>query len=377
MIPLLSARIPPTAADAVKGVLDSGYVGGGSPLVGRFEGGLAAALGVPAERVVTMNSGTAALALALRLVGVDGARVVTTPMTFIATTTAIYEAGGRPIWADVVPGTCQIDAADVAIQARPVHAEAIMAVAWAGCLPDLVALRAVADARDRPLVLDAAQAFGACYAGRPAHEYADFTIYSFAPTKHLTTGDGGALVCRDAAEAKRARRLAWFGMRRELREGERFASDQDIPEAGFKAHMNALAAALGIEGLREAARTLDACRANAAIYREVLLGRVLVEPLLGPQVPSPYTFTIFVDDPPRFTSYMESKGVQAAQPHRRNDTNAFIGIHRRDLPCTDFAQRHYVSLPVGWWIDPPAVHRIAEAVLTYPGEPPPVPRSGS
>ena len=366
MIPLLSARIPPTAAAALRKVLDSGYVGGGSPLVALFEKGLAQALGAPAECIVTTNSGTAAIALALRLIDVARCRVVTTPMTFIATTTAIYEAEGRPVWADVAPGTCQIDPGDAEAQAKTARVEAIMAVAWAGFLPDLAALRSIADRRHKPFVLDAAQAFGASFGGRPIHEWADFTIFSFAPTKHLTTGDGGALVCRDPVEAKRARRLAWFGMRRDLREGERFASDQDILESGFKIHMNAIAAALGIEGLKGIDDALARCRMNAAIYRVAFAGRVDMEGSIEGSTPSPYTFTIFVNDPAAFGAYMESKGIQAAQPHRRNDGNAFAHTHRRLLPNTDFAQAHYVSLPVGWWIDTPTAHRIADAVLAYP-----------
>jgi len=315
--------------------------------------------------VVTTNSGTSALQLALHLVGVAQRNVITTPMTFVATTTAICQAGGRPLWADVVPGTCQMDPESVKgrLLAAP---KAILPVAWAGFCPDLHQLQAIGWTEELPIILDAAQAFGATFKGDPLHVWADFTVYSFAPTKHLTTGDGGALICANRAYADRARRLAWFGMRRDLQAGERVASDQDILESGFKYHMNNLTAALGLAGLHDVGAALNLCRAHARAYREAFAPSVRLEPLLSPQVPSPYTFTIFVKDPRSFSDYMQGLGISALQPHRRTDDNSFVAAYARSLPNVTWAQQHYVSLPVGWWLRSKDIDHVIEAVLAFP-----------
>lgn len=378
MIPLLNARIPIRAAANVAEALAAGYLGGAGEWVGRFEAMLAARLGCDPACLVTTNSCTAAIELALHLAGVAGGRVVTTPMSFVATTTAIYRSGARPLWADVAPWSCQVDAEAVRrlvldraarhhrdLSARDVRA--IMVVAWAGFCPDLRALDDVAWPSRRPLILDAAQALGAEFNGQPIHRFADFACYSFAPTKHLTTGDGGALVCRDPEMAERARRLAWFGLRRKLAPGERFASDQDIPEAGFKFHMNSLAAALGVAGLDGLEQALHRARENAALYRRAFAGRVLDEEEGRDRRASPYTYTIFVEDPARFTDHMAERGVHVGRPHRRNDANAFAAADRSPLPQTDVVDRHYVSIPVGWWVTQQDAEHIADAVLAYPG----------
>lgn len=182
MIPLLQARIAPDASGRVARALESGYINVGEN-VAAFEAALARYLGAP--EVLAVNSCTSALVLALRLAlrtQTRRKRVYTTPMTFVATTTAICQVGAEPIWSDVERGSCQLSAA-----LGGTLVDAIMAVAWAGWLPDLAALRAAADARKIPLILDAAQAFGATFQGKPLHAWADYTCYSFSPTKHLTS----------------------------------------------------------------------------------------------------------------------------------------------------------------------------------------------
>lgn len=369
MIPLLKARIPDGAEQAVAEVLRSGYVGGAGKCVAEFERRLAEVLGVSDPAcVVTTNSGTSAIFLALYLMRAPGWRVVTTPMTFVATTTAIYQAGMRPLWADVVPWSCQADAARVAQRLdESKQVAAAIAVAWGGFLPDLRSIQAACVAHGVPLLIDAAQAFGARLAGRPLHEFADYVAYSFAPVKLLTTGDGGALVCRNRCQADHARRLAWFGMRRDVRPPERWPSDQNIGEWGFKMHMNNLTAALGLAGLDGVDEALARCRRNVEAYQCTFSHRLRHEVVLADSDPSPYTYTVFVRDVPDFVSYMEARGVVVGQPHRRNDANDFAADERRMLPQTDTVQRHYCSIPVGWWLTERDLYHIVQAVLDYPG----------
>lgn len=352
----MAARIPAGAEAAVGDVLRSGYIAGGGEAVERFERELAAWLDCDPACLVTTNSGTSALFLALHVAGVRGGRVATTPMTFLATTTAIYQAGAQPEWMDVGERSCLVDRPPGGVRIPPA---ATMVVLWGGYVPDLDGFR-----RDSlaPLIVDAAQALGAGHRGRPVHRFADFTCYSFAPTKHLTTGDGGAVVCRDPNAAERVRRLAWFGMRRQTFPPERYPSDQNVAEAGFKMHMNSLAAALGRAGLAGLDDALGRCRAHAARYS----ARIGTERAYAPDA-SPWTYTVFLDDVPDFIATMEAEGVQVGQPHRRNDRNVFAARCARPLPNTEWAQAHYCSIPVGWWLTDADASRIADLVAAYPG----------
>ncbi|MDP3767930.1 MAG: DegT/DnrJ/EryC1/StrS family aminotransferase, partial [Dehalococcoidia bacterium] len=149
--------------------------------------------------------------------------------------------------------------------------------------------------------------------------------------------------------------LAWFGMDRS---GPR---DQEIEAPGFKLHMNAIAAAMGLAGLEGLDDALAACRRNATIYRGALGGRDVLEGA------SPWTWTVFVENPADFIAYMHGHGVTVGQPHRRNDANDFAASTRRSLPGVDFAQAHYCSIPVGWWVDAAEAARIAGLVSAFPG----------
>lgn len=356
MIPLLAARISPGALDFVAEVLASGYVGHGT-VVADFKDELAAWLMCDADRLVLTNSCTSALYLAVLLAGAH--RIVTTPMTFIATAAAICHAGAVPVWVDCEPHSCQMSVQLAVDSRRP---RPVLAVAWAGWSPRLDALRETTFRYSAPVILDAAQALGAQYEGRPIHAWADFTAYSFSSTKHLTTGDGGALICPDAETAARAERMAWFGMRRWRKEGERVAVDQDVTEIGFKFHMNNLDAAVGLAGLTDLDAALARCRANAEFYRSRL-------PLGAPQneTPSPWVQTLFVDDPRAFMDHAASCGVEAGQPHRRVDANSFDGSRGIQLPNVDWAQAHYVCVPVGWWVTDDDRQAILDAIQSYPG----------
>ena len=352
MIPLLAARVPPCAADYVTEVLESGYVGHGK-VVAEFKIELAAWLRCDPDRLVLTNSCTSALYLAVLATG--HRRILTTPMTFIATAAAIYHAGAVPVWMDCTPHSCQMEPV--------VHpTTAVLAVSWGGWCPPLDALSVYTKSAGVPLILDAAQALGAQFGGLPIHIKADFTAYSFSPTKHLTTGDGGALVCPTAKTAAWIERAAWFGMRRWRQADERVAVDQDVTEIGFKFHMNNLDAALGLAGLVDLDLALARCRANAEFYRERLS-------LPAPQneIPSPWVQTLFVDDPRAFMVWAATRGVEAGQPHRRIDANSFEGDRTFRLPNVDWAQKHYVCVPVGWWVTDEDRQVILEAILSYSG----------
>ncbi len=361
MIPLFKVHVPPEAKDAVLLTLYSGYVGQG-PRVEEFEGALAPWMGV---RPVTVNSGTAALVLAYRLAGVGrGDLVVTTPMTCTATNLPILAAGATPVWADVDAESGLLTPSGLVAafarlrKERGQRPKAVVCVDWGGMPCEIEALRALAWNEGALLIEDAAHALGARRYGRPVGALADLTAFSFQAIKHITTGDGGALACLSDEHRRRAKVLRWYGIDRDAPVAGDSRIDVEIEDWGYKAHMNDLAAALGLAQLPHLRRILAAQAANAALYSLELPFYYGRPPRPDGAMSAWWLYTIRLpsrSERDGFRRFMLGKGVQVSQVHRRNDEYAVFrewGHHaltvRGDLPGLDEFSDRMVCLPVHW-----------------------------
>jgi len=327
-------------------VLASGYIGQG-PMVDKFEEALASTFGT--SPLVTVNSCTSALDLALELIGVGpGDKVLTTPQTCTATNSPIVKRHAIPVWCDVgVTGV--IDARSIA-RNREKHpdAKAVMVVDWAGQLPNFRELRKAANGI--PIIEDAAHRFGGDCGG-------DYVAWSFQAIKFLTTGDGGALLT-PFNQYQRAKLLRWYGLDRESSESFRCA--QNIQEVGFKYHMNDIAASIGLTNLRLAQENLRRHRENAA-YLSERLG-------IGFNPTSHYWFfPLTVSNRDSFIAYMAEKGIDASQVHARNDKHAGFQYPNGELPGVDWFDAHQVAIPCGWWLTKDELDAVADAVLAWGG----------
>ena len=231
---------------AVRCVLDGGrYILGEE--VSAFEREFAAWIGV--EHAIGVGSGTDALVLALRCLGIGpGDAVVTVAHTAVATVAAIRLAGAEPVLVDVDPATQVMDPQALArVLEAPAgkRIRAIVPVHLYGHPADVAAIGALAQRAGIALVEDCAQAHGAASGGRRVGSFGAFGAFSFYPTKNLAAfGDGGALVCRDPALAERARLLRQYGWK------ERYVSAHE----GMNTRLDELHAAM----LRVRLRHLDA-----------------------------------------------------------------------------------------------------------------------
>ncbi len=249
MIPLFKVFMAPSVGVHVEEILHGGYITQGKK-VEEFEARLVDYIGANGL-INTVNSCTSALQLAVYLAGgTGGDLVISTPMTCSATNTAIKAMGGQIIWADIDPKTGNIDPASVnKLLLRYPRVRAIVAVHWAGYPCEIDALNDMGEHFSVPVIEDAAHAFGASYKGDRIGNHSDFVCFSFQAIKHLTTVDGGALVCKHNTDWKRAKLLRWFGIDRDApRIDNRI--EQDIEEAGWKYHMNDVNATIGIENLK-------------------------------------------------------------------------------------------------------------------------------
>ena len=199
-----------TSIDArIQRVLEHGqYIMG--PEVAELEGALAAFTG--AKHCVTVASGTEALLIALMALDLQpGDEVITTPFTFAATAETIVLAGAKPVFVDIEPDTCNIDAGLIAAAITP-RTKAIMPVSLYGQVADMATINAIAAAHGLAVIEDAAQSFGALFQGKRSCALSTFGATSFFPSKPLGCyGDGGALFTDDDALAQAAREIRVHG----------------------------------------------------------------------------------------------------------------------------------------------------------------------
>jgi dTDP-4-amino-4,6-dideoxygalactose transaminase len=318
------------------------------------------------DNVLTLNSGTAALQLALRLANVGyGDEVVTTAMTCTATNEPILAMGAKVIWADIDPWTANIDPGDVARKITP-KTKAIVCVHWGGYPCELDELNAIAAEHGIKLIEDACHAFGSTYHGQPIGSHSDFACFSFQAIKEMTTVDGGALVCKSRADCERGRLLRWYGIDRKNRCGD-LRCEADVVEYGYKFHMNDVTATIGLEQLKYIAKTIEKHRANAAMYDEAFKDLKAVRPLRYKDDHSSvyWLYTIRVKDRQRFMEHMKKAGITVSQVHVRNDIHTMFRDFRVDLPGVDEFTAEQVSIPVGWWLTDKDLAGIISAVVEY------------
>jgi dTDP-4-amino-4,6-dideoxygalactose transaminase len=218
--------------------------------VSDFEQELASYLGLPAAVAVT--SCTAAMQLALLAAGIQpGDEVITTPVTFIGTANSIIMAGGTPVFADVDRATANIDPAcvEAAITERT---RAILPVHLYGQMCDMTAICDIARPRGLVVVEDAAHSLESEWNGKKPGHYGDFACFSFYATKNITSGEGGAISARDAAETELLRKLRLHGFDKSAL--ERYSNHferYDVDTFGWKYNMDNIHAAILVEQIKK------------------------------------------------------------------------------------------------------------------------------
>jgi dTDP-4-amino-4,6-dideoxygalactose transaminase len=349
---------------AVRSVLESGHFVLG-PNVAALEEELSAFLGV--ARAVTMASGTDALHLSLRALGIrPGDHVLVPAFTFVATASAISYIGARPVFADIEYDTFNLDPARVREclagkghgPGTEVKVKAIIPVHLYGQPADMEPLLAAARAHGVAVVEDAAQAIGATYREKPVGGLGDVGCFSFYPTKNLgAMGDGGLATTQDPALGDHLVRLRAYGGR------QRYVHE----ELGFNSRLDEIQAAVLRVKLKLLEEWTARRRTIADQYRAGLAGLGLVLPVERPGSTHVYhQFAVRVPERDGVRRRMAERGVQTAVyyplPLHAQPMYHELGYRPGDFPQAEQAAREVLCLPMYPELADAQVDEVVEAV---------------
>ena len=241
-IPFTRPSFNQETIDAVAEVLRSGWVTSG-PKLAEFEATLSNYFG--GRPVRCFANGTATMKIALQVAGIgEGDEVITTPISWVATSNVILGVGAKPIFVDIDPKTRNIDLNKVAAVISS-KTRAIMPVYLAGLPVNMDQLYALAEQYQLRVIEDAAQAFGSLWKGKKIGSFGDLVSFSFQANKNLTTVEGGCLVLNNDKEAKLAEKFRLQGLTRQGMDG------MDVDVLGGKDNLTDVNAVIGLEQLKQ------------------------------------------------------------------------------------------------------------------------------
>jgi dTDP-4-amino-4,6-dideoxygalactose transaminase len=379
-IPLYKVFLPPKEElmPRLEEVLYSGFLSEGA-IVKEFEEALQRSLGISYLRPLTTNSCTAALQMAYRCSDVKGKVVLATPMTCVATNMPILEEGGDIVWCDIDPETGNIDPASVTAKMKEYgdRVAAISFVDFGGYPADINRLDACRPDKCKvKLIEDAAQSLFASYDVKEypvmyrctvgADSRVDFVCLSFQAIKHLTTCDGGALITPNLKDWRRAKSLKWFGIDRD-KESHLGRWYQEIPEVGYKFHMNNVNAAIGMAQLKHIANTMHRHRLNGSFLDSQLAEIDGIQPVKVSQdaKPSYWVYLARVERRKDFIKAMKAAGIGVDVPFFPNNFYSCFDVAlnaKEDLPGLEKFNESYVAIPCGWWVSDTDRRYIVETI---------------
>ena len=309
---------------------------------------------------VALNSGTDALILAMKALGIGpGDEVITPPNSFVASTAAIVALGATPVFADVLEDQC-IDPAAVEAAITP-RTAAIMPVHLTGRIADMDALQAIAVRHGLAVIEDAAQSIGSLWRGRPAGSLGTIGCFSAHPLKNLNAaGDAGYLVTDDKAIADRVRILRTHGLR----------DRNTVMEWGVVSRLDTLQAAILGFRMTHLDRVIARRRANAELYREALVDApVFIAPCKAHEFNSFHLFVIQTDYRDKLQSFLAQRGIQTGIhypiPIHLQPAAKSLGYRRGSMPNCERQADRILSLPIHQFLEPEDVAAVADGIVTF------------
>ncbi len=366
-IPLFDTSFGPAEQQAALSVLRSGWLTQGEQ-VQAFEREFS--LLHENNEAVAVGSCTAALHLALRLANVGpGDEVVLPSLTFVATANAVRYVGATPVFADIESLTSPLLNVKTIERVLTPQTKAVIVVHYAGYAANMPEILALAKQHGLMVIEDAAHGPGKDENGRMLGCYGDFGCFSFYGNKNLSTGEGGMLLCSDAEQAERARRLRSHGMTEETRTREvGHAGQYDVNQLGYNYRFDELRAAIGRIQLPKLLKRNEKRRLLTSKYRELLsqTGNLTV-PFAQRQSGSFHIFPILLpegENRRRRIETMKAQGVFTSVHypaiHRFSE---FESLNHAKLKITENYSNRVLTLPLFPALTTTQIEHVVSALL--------------
>lgn len=334
-------------------VLRSDWITTG-PKIEEFENALSRYIGC--KYAVVVNSGTSALDIAVQTMSLPaGSEVITTPFTFVATSNAVLYNNLKSIFADIEKGTRNINPEEIRNKITE-NTKAIIYMDYAGHPCDIEEIKEIAEEHDLYLIEDACHALGAEYKGEKVGNFADLTVFSFHPVKHITTGEGGAIATNNEGFYEKLQMLRNHGI-------DKSALDRFGPEAGWAYDLKFLGrnyritdfqAALGISQLKKLDEFIRRREEIVELYNEAFEDMPEIEtPVTKPYVkPAWHIYTVLLNGINRdeFFSKMRERNigvnVHYVPIYRFSYYQEHFDFNPKDFPVTEEVFSRIVTLPL-------------------------------
>ncbi len=339
-INVVKPYLPPHAeyAAEVASIWDNRWVTNQGPKAQALEAKLGELFGL--DHVLFHTNGTVVLQIALRVLGVTG-EVITTPYSYVATTSSLLWENCRPVFVDIEGSTCGIDPSLIEAAITP-QTQAIMATHVYGIPNDVHAIEAIAKKHNLKVIYDAAHAFGVKHEGKSLLEWGDLSTLSFHATKVFHTCEGGALICHDAETARQIALTRSFG----------HVGDENHYCLGINGKNSEFHAAMGLCNLRHLPEIIAGRKRVYDQYEQTIGQHPLVQrPVLLPETEYNYAYyPIFLPD-------------EATVKRVQGGLNALgIGTRRYFYPSLN----ELPYLPADVAVQCPVSERLSRTVLSFP-----------
>lgn len=364
-IPLSASDITEVEIEAVLTVMRSGWLSIG-PRLEAFEAGVAARAG--RKYGVGVNSGTSALHLCVRALGItDGDEVITTPFSFIATTNCLLFERARPIFVDIDPKSYNMDPSAIEEAITP-RTKAILPVEVFGNTAHFDQYEQIARKHGLAMIEDSCEALGGMLNNRPAGNFGECGVFAFYPNKQITTGEGGILV----TDSEEMRDLC-VSMRNQGRSGDAWLSHARL---GYNYRLSEIAAALGEVQMQRLDEILTKRRQVARLYDEALgdIEDIHLPPMTERDNASWFVYVIRLSD--RFSQSDRDAILSRLRSEGISCRNYFVPIHIQpyimemldtkdgDFPVTERIAARTIALPFFANLSAAQIRRVSESLIS-------------
>ena len=311
---------------------------------------------IGSQNSLAVNSGTAALHLALSLCNIKNKEVILPSLSFVSTAHAVMYNGGKPIFADVDPTTLNIDPTSISDKISK-NTKVVLPVHFGGLSCDLNFIQKLCKDSDIFLIEDAAHATGSLYKGKKIGTHGSIVCFSFHPVKNLAMPTGGALSLNGKNSEhfeKSIRSLRWCGI------SNRKGVDYDVSRLGWNYYMNEVSAAIGLEQLKKLDNLVSIKRNIAKRYSDELS----VEKMPFDEDCSYHMFWVKVKKRKQFMQKMTRIGIETGIHYKPIHKMTFYNSKQR-LPNTESISDELVSIPIHANLSDSSVSKIIKYVNKF------------